>query len=128
MGCNGSPAFFASDVWPNYLARWKCGQSGCHDAQSGHGYFRLTDPTCPVPVPGGEVCPPLPTTPLTQWTDNWRTNYQNSARFLNCGDPTASPLLIIPEGKGQPHPGGVIFAGQDATDAETLFTQWASMP
>ncbi len=124
MGCNGSASFFVTDVWPKYLDHWSCGKSDCHDSQSGHGYFRLVNPPCPS-APSGATCPPDPMTPFAAWPDNWRLNYTNAARFLNCGDPTASQLLAIPEGKGQPHPGGVVFGGQDATDAEMLFEQWA---
>jgi hypothetical protein len=123
MGCAGSPTFFVSDVWPNYLDKFSCGKADCHNAQSGHGYFRLqVDDNGRVASPA-----PAPSTPRGMWPDDWQLNYANSARLLNCGDPTGSLLLAVPEGKAQPHPGGVIVMGTDADDSEKLFTMWASM-
>ena len=124
-GCNASPVFFHDHVWPEYLDRFGCGSASCHDARSGHGYFRLQ------PVAG--VAAFDPATPISSWPDAWRFDLLNATRLLNCADPTSSQLLAVPEGKGQPHPGGdavcadpmMLSCQTDHTSAETLFLAWA---
>ena len=66
QGCNAPTAFFASDVWPKYFATYSCGQSTCHDSQSGRGYFRLMDVSA--------VTAPNPMAPLSTWPFEWQQN------------------------------------------------------
>jgi hypothetical protein len=121
MGCNASTAFFVTDVWPKYLGPaapgYNCGQSACHDANAGHGYFRLMNPS---------DGPPAPTDPPSSWPDDWRFNYTNSARLLNCADPTSSLIDTVPSGRGQPHPPGDVVT--DHAAADMLFAMWATAP
>ena len=117
MGCNGSPAFFVSDVWPKYLDKFGCGKVDCHDSRSGHSSFRLQDVSM-VPTPGAGDAP-------STWPDEWRFNYVNATRQLNCSDPLSSRLLVKPEEAGVPHQGGKLVTGTDADAARTLFVEWA---
>src|SRR5260370_11777415 len=65
--CNASPAFFVTDVWPNYFVKYGCGMSNCHDATTGHGYFRLQSLT--------GVTAPHPLSPVSTWPMPWPENY-----------------------------------------------------
>ena len=114
QGCNAPTAFFASDVWPKYFATYSCGQSTCHDSQSGRGYFRLMDVSA--------VTAPNPMAPLSAWPFEWQQNLRNVQQNLSCSDPTNSLVLAVPSGRSIPHP-----PGQTVTDipgADALFTQW----
>lgn len=115
-GCNAAPYFFVERVWPDYLKPNTCGRADCHDAQSGHGYFRLQAVSEPIGFD--------PRQPSSTWPDEWRANLVSATRLLNCSDPTSSLLLAVPAGKGQPHPGGVAVADYGAS--AQLFIEWAS--
>jgi hypothetical protein len=117
MGCNGSPTFFLTDVWPKYLEKNMCGKSECHDYLTGKSSFRLKDVA--------NAMMPNPSDPPSKWPEEWQFNYVNATRQLNCADPLSSRLLIKPEQRGTSHQGGTIVTGTDATDAETMFAQWA---
>jgi hypothetical protein len=129
MGCNGSPTFFLTDVWPKYLDKYTCGKSDCHDYNAGKSSFRLKNLTdkneCPPPVDGMPYPTPMPTDAPANWPECWQFNYVNATRQLNCADPLSSRLLIKPEQRGTSHQGGSLVTGQDATDAEMLFATWA---
>jgi hypothetical protein len=112
--CNAPPAFFVTDVWPKYFARYGCGQANCHDAMSGHGYFRLQD------VSG--VTPPDPMSPTSVWPMQWQSNYTEVTANVSCASPETSAVLAIPAGQGQPHPGGLIVT--DIPGATMLFDTW----
>jgi hypothetical protein len=123
MGCNASPAFFVEHAWPEYLDRYGCGRSDCHDADSGHGYFRLSS------VAGAPAFDDRQ--PVSAWPAAWRANLASAARLLDCADPDSSLLLAVPEGRGQPHPPGDVVEGQDPAmmdhaTAERLFRDWAA--
>ena len=95
-------AYFQSDIWPKYLAppdpAKSCARSSCHD--NAHG---LTLQTA-MPI-------------------NDMANYRVALGYLNCGNPSASPLLTKPLANGDGHGGGDIFA--DANDAAVqTFLMW----
>lgn len=113
-GCNAPPAFFVSDVWPKYFAQYQCGRPDCHDASSGHGYFRLQDVS--------KVVAPQPTDPVSIWPPEWVANFRSVEHNLSCADPTGSAVLAVPEGRAQPHPPGVTVT--DAPSADALFRMW----
>jgi hypothetical protein len=112
--CNAPPAFFVTDVWPKYFVRYGCGMSNCHDATSGHGFFRLQD------VSG--VAAPDPQSPVSTWPMQWQSNYNEVTANLSCASPGTSPVLVIPSGRGQPHPGGTVVT--DIPGADSLFQSW----
>jgi hypothetical protein len=102
--CRPDPAFFESDVWPNFLAPADAAQScvgaaGCHRQGDGRSALRFT------------------TDPL-----DLGRNYDVATRFLDCGDPTASSLLTKPLSGVDPHGGGDLVSPGDA--AETTFLEW----
>jgi hypothetical protein len=121
-GCNAPPAFFVSDVFPKYFASppatsggpYGCGRSDCHDASSGHGYFRLVDVSA--------VTAPQPTDPIGAWPMEWLTNLRNVEHNISCASPLDSQVLAVPEGRSQPHPPGTTVT--DPTTADTLFEMW----
>ncbi len=112
--CNASPGFFVTDIWPKYFDHYACGQSNCHDAMTGHGYFRLTS------VAG--VTAPDPASPVALWPAAWQTNFEQITSNLSCASPETSAVLAIPSGQGQPHPGGLIVT--DIPGATALFDMW----
>jgi hypothetical protein len=113
-GCAAPPPFFVSDVWPKYFDTYSCGKSDCHDSLSGHGYFRLESLAA--------VVAPQPTDPVNTWPSQWSDNLRAVQQNLSCADPTGSAVLAVPEGRGQPHPAGVVVTDQAAADA--LFSMW----
>jgi hypothetical protein len=115
-GCNAPPAFFVTDMWPRYFQQYGCGQSDCHDATTGHGFFRLQD------VSG--VAAPDPNAPLSTWPDGWQANFRAVEQNLTCSSPTGSAVLAVPSGRGTPHPPGDIVL--DHAGADALFTMWLS--
>jgi hypothetical protein len=112
--CNAPPAFFVTDVWPKFFVKYGCGMSNCHDATTGHGYFRLQD------VSG--VTPPDPTSPTSLWPMAWQQNYTEVTANLSCASPETSAVLAIPAGQGEPHPGGNVVT--DIPGADSLFDTW----
>ncbi len=113
-GCAAPPPFFVTDVWPKYFDKYSCGKSSCHDASSGHGYFRLQS-VMGIPAP-------VPTDPTTLWPPQWAFNLESVQANVSCDNPTASIVLIVPSGQSAPHPGGIVVT--DLPGANTLFTQW----
>jgi hypothetical protein len=114
QGCNAPPAFFVSDVWPQYFANYQCGMSACHDAVSGRGFFRLHDVSM--------VTAPSPMMPESVWPFEWQQNLTNVEQNISCANPVNSLVLAIPSGMSTPHPGGDVVT--DVPAAETLFTTW----
>jgi hypothetical protein len=112
--CNAPPAFFVTDVWPKFFVKYSCGQANCHDATTGHGYFRLQDLT--------GVTPPDPMAPVSAWPMQWQTNYNQVTANLSCASPATSPVLAVPSGQGQPHPAGTVVT--DVPGADALFQMW----
>jgi hypothetical protein len=113
-GCNAPPDFFVSDMWPKYFDAYTCGKSDCHDASTGHGFFRLQ------PVSG--VATPAPTDPVSTWPMPWQQNLQAVQHNLSCSNPLASAVLAIPEGRSMPHPPGDVVTDHPSADA--LFLTW----
>jgi hypothetical protein len=113
-GCNAPAAFFVSDVWPKYFDNYQCGQSDCHDASSGHGYFRLQN------VSG--VAMPAPTDPVSTWPMEWVANLRSVQHNVSCANPLESLVLAVPEGRSMPHPPGTTVTDPAAADA--LFMMW----
>jgi hypothetical protein len=52
----------------------------------------------------------------------WQQNLQSVQHNISCTNPLQSAVLAVPEGRGQPHPPGVIVTAQPAADA--LFMMW----
>jgi hypothetical protein len=115
-GCNAPPALFVTDIWPRYFQQYQCGQSDCHDAATGHGFFRLQ------PVAG--VTPPDPNSPVSTWPDAWQANFRAVQQNLSCSSPISSGVLAIPSGRGTPHPPGDVVT--DKVGADALFNMWLS--
>jgi hypothetical protein len=113
-GCDAPPPFFVSDVWPKFFVAYSCGRSDCHDASSGHGYFRLQS------LDG--VVAPQPNDPVSSWPAAWSANLRAVQHNLSCANPTASAVLAVPEGRGSPHPPGVVVT--DPQGADDLFRMW----
>jgi hypothetical protein len=117
-GCNAPPAFFVTDVWPQFFAAYGCGASDCHDSVSGHGYFRLQNVAA--------VAAPDPNSPISSWPDAWRANLMNVQANVSCSSPTSSPVLLVGSGRGQPHPPGNVVT--DIPGADQLFATWLGSP
>jgi hypothetical protein len=115
-GCNASPAFFVQRVWPEYLDKYGCGRSDCHDSVSGHGYFRLESV---ANQPSFD-----PTQPTSNWPEPWRFNLISATRVLNCADATSSLIDAVPTARGLPHPPGDVVTDHDAADK--LMKDWAA--
>jgi hypothetical protein len=113
-GCTAPPAFFVTDVWPRYFDRYGCGKSDCHDASSGHGYFRLQS-VVGLTAPGSMA-------PVFTWPPAWSANLRSVQQNLSCANPTSSLVLAVPEGRSQPHPPGVVVT--DPVEADALFRMW----
>ena len=116
-GCNAPPAFFVTDIWPKYFATYSCGQSDCHDQNTGHGFFRLQDVS--------SVMAPDPASPTSTWPTQWQFNFMSVQSNVSCNDPLNSLVLIVPSGLGTPHPAGDVVTDQPAADA--LFSTWLGM-
>src|SRR4051812_41325973 len=95
-GCNAPPALFVTDIWPRYFQQYSCGQSDCHDAATGHGFFRLQ------PVTG--VTPPDPNSPVSTWPDAWQANFRAVQQNLSCSSPTGSAGLAVSSQPRTPPP------------------------
>jgi hypothetical protein len=113
-GCDAPSPFFVSDVWPKYFAQYQCGQSNCHDASTGHGYFRLQNVDA--------VVAPQPTDPISTWPMEWVANLRSVQHNVSCANPLESAVLAVPEGRAMPHPPGITVT--DAPSADALFTMW----
>src|SRR2546428_7482558 len=94
-GCNAPPAFFVTDIWPKYFQQYMCGQSDCHDAATGHGFFRLQ--------PVGGVAVPDPNSPVSTWQPEWQANFRAVQQKLTCSSPSGSAGVADPTG-GRPAP------------------------
>ncbi|HEX6839675.1 MAG TPA: hypothetical protein VF334_24020, partial [Polyangia bacterium] len=108
-GCNAPPGFFVTDVWPKYFQKYSCGQSDCHDAATGHGFFRLQDVSA--------VATPDPNSPVSTWPDQWQANFRAVQQNLSCSSPTGSAVLAVPSGRGTPHPAGDVVTDHASADA-----------
>lgn len=112
--CDAPSAFFVTDMWPKYFGAYGCGQSSCHDANTGSGYFRLQS-VSGVPAPD-------PASPSSTWPDAWQANLMAVLANVSCSDPDSSLVLEVPSGRGTPHPGGVVVT--DIPGADQLFATW----
>ena len=85
--CRPSQAFFAAEVWPNFLGRdyggKRCSDGGCHDSGAGRELV-LTPPSTPL-------ASPLPA--------EWVAVYRSATRQLLCTNVSSSPLLARPDGR-----------------------------
>jgi hypothetical protein len=113
-GCIAPAPFFVSDVWPQYFDKYMCGQSNCHDASSGHGFFRLQS------LQG--VTAPQPSAPVNTWPTAWSANLRSVETNVSCANPPTSVVLVVPSGRGQPHPPGNVVT--DIPGADMLFQKW----
>jgi hypothetical protein len=108
--CRPSQAFFAAEVWPNFLARdyqgKHCADSGCHDRGAGRELV-LTAPTTPLAAP-------LPA--------DWMALYTSTTRQLSCTNASSSALLARPDGR-QTH--AVKLIEPDGPES-TLIKMWIS--
>jgi hypothetical protein len=112
--CNAPTAFFVSDVWPQYFAKYNCGQSSCHDASTGRGFFRLENVSM--------VTTPDSMAPISAWPFEWMQNFSNVQQNVSCSNPSTSLVLVVPSGLSTPHPPGTTVT--DVPAAQALFTMW----
>jgi len=94
--------YFTTDIWPKYLTSTNntrnCVRTDCH----GNARSPSFDPTMPI---------------------DYTKNYRVAQGFLNCGTPTASPLLTKPLAGIDAHGGGDIFP--DMSDPAVVdFLAW----
>jgi hypothetical protein len=110
--CRPSQAFFATQVWPNFLDRdyggRRCADRGCHDTGAGRQMV-LTAPA---------AAPEVPLSP------EWAAVYRAATRQLLCTNVSSSPLLARPDGR-QTH--AVKLIVPDGPEAE-LVKMWVSAP
>ena len=121
QGCTKSPEYFVSTLWPQYFDHVftgtnKCGNADCHNASTGHGYFRLEDVSA--------VVAPQPTDPVVQWPTAWSDNLRAVEHNTSCSSPLTSAVLAVPEGNSQPHPPGDVIGPGNHAAAEMLFLMW----
>jgi hypothetical protein len=110
--CRPSQAFFAAEIWPNFLGREysgkRCSDSGCHDTGAGRELV-LTAPTTTLAAP----LPP-----------EWMAVYRSATRQMLCTNVSSSPLLARPDGR-QTH--AVKLIDPDGPEA-ALIKMWVSAP
>jgi hypothetical protein len=110
--CRPSQAFFAAEVWPNFLSRdyggKRCSDGGCHDTGSGRQLV-LTAPSTPLSAP----LPP-----------EWMAVYRSVTQQLLCTNVSSSPLLARPDGR-QTH--AVKLIEPDGPEA-MLIKMWVTAP
>jgi hypothetical protein len=114
QGCTAPTAYFVTDVWPRYFARYGCGMSSCHDALSGRGFFRLQDVS--------RVSTPSAMAPLAAWPFEWQQNLRVVQQNISCSNPASSLVLTVPSGRSTPHPPGQTVT--DVPDADMIFQTW----
>ncbi|MBL4632505.1 MAG: hypothetical protein JKY56_01460 [Kofleriaceae bacterium] len=102
--CRPDPAYFEENIWPIFIdtgAADSCVvEGGCHQLENGRSAFRVS------------VAQPI----------DFSANYNVTTRFLNCGTPSASPLLTKPISGVDSHGGGDLFAPGSAN--EKIFLDW----
>ena len=107
--CRPSQEIFETEIWPGFIATGdpatSCvSEGGCHQLENGRSAFRVS------------VAEPI----------DFTANYNVTTRFLNCGTPSASPLLTKPISGVDSHGGGDMFAPGSAS--ESLFLEWFTTP
>ena len=105
--CRPDPAYFEDVIWPEFIdtgdAQTSCVvEGGCHQLENGRSAFRVS------------LVEPI----------DYSANYNVVSRFLNCGTPSASPLLTKPISGVDSHGGGDLFAPDSAS--EDVFLGWFS--
>jgi hypothetical protein len=105
--CMPDRLYFETDIWPGYIERTDApmqsciAQSGCHnDALGARSGLRLTT-AAPV---------------------DFSANYRAVTRFLNCGDPSSSALVLRPRRIGG-HPVTVFASASDPAITD-VFLPW----
>jgi hypothetical protein len=114
--CNAPTPFFVSDVWPKYFDFYSCGKGGCHDASTGHGYFRLQS------LSG--VTAPQPTDSFAIWPTPWQQNLLAVQHVISCGNPTQSMAITEPAQENKQHGGGQVVMQPDLANVNALFSMW----
>jgi hypothetical protein len=110
--CRPSQAFFAAEIWPNFLSREyggkRCADGGCHDTGAGRELVLTPPPSAlAAPLPG-----------------EWMAVYRSVTRQLLCTNVSSSPLLARPDGR-QTH--AVKLIDPDGPEA-ALVKMWISAP
>lgn len=103
--CRPDPVYFEANIWPLFIdtgdPMTSCvGEGGCHQLENGRSAFRVS---------------------VTQPID-YSANYNVVTRFLNCGTPSASPILTKPLRGVDSHGGGDLFGDNDA--GVQIFLDW----
>jgi hypothetical protein len=110
--CRPSEAFFAAEIWPNFLSRdyggKRCSDGGCHDTAAGRRLV-LTAPTTALGAP---------------LSAEWAPLYRSATRQLLCANVSSSPLLARPDGR-QTH--AVKLFDPDGPEA-ALVKMWVAAP
>jgi hypothetical protein len=114
--CRPSQAYFATEIWPNFLDQTyggrKCSDSGCHSAQSGRSLTLVPAP------PLGAMEPPFTTA-------EWVSNYTSATNQMSCTNVSSSLLLTKPT--AQVNHGGQMLIDPNGIEA-TLILMWVSQP
>ncbi len=114
--CDAPTPFFVSDVWPKYFDFYSCGKGGCHDASTGHGYFRLQS------LAG--VTAPMPSDSFAVWPPAWQQNLLAVQHAISCANPPQSLAITEPAQENKSHGGGQIVMQADLTNVNALFSTW----
>ena len=115
--CEASTSYFVSTAWPQYFVQYNCAASGCHDASTGRGFFRLQS------LAG--VTAPQPTDPVTVWPPAWQDNLESVQLVLSCASPLLSDAYTYPLNANGQHPGGtLLMTSAQQSAAAQLFTTW----
>lgn len=105
--CRPDPVYFEEVIWPEFIdtgvMETSCvADGGCHQLENGRSAFRVSI--------GDRV--------------DLSSNYNVVTRFLNCGTPSASPLLTKPMSGVDSHGGGDTFGPNSPSEA--VFLDWFS--
>jgi hypothetical protein len=99
--CNppGGLEYFQNQIWPPAMS---CAQMNCHTA-AGNGLDFPNEPTSSA--------------------DFYPTAFKRTQLYLNCGSPSASPMLTKPLAGIDPHGGGDLFSSE-SDPAVQVFLGW----
>ena len=102
--CRPDPVYFEENIWPLFIdtgdTKSCVEEGGCHQLENGRSAFRVSV--------GANL--------------DLTANYNVVSRFLNCGTPSASPILTKPLSGVDSHGGGDLFGNGDAN--VQIFLDW----
>jgi hypothetical protein len=130
--CRPSQSYFVNHIWPDILnmsyGGKHCADGQCHGVGTQTPFALIADPqpaattftmaappTMAMPMPDPSVTLPLP--------DDWSKNYRAASQEMNCDDPTASQLVLVPT---SPTHGGTMLFSPTSMEALEL-EKWVSV-